>query len=120
MAGAHGGGAVNSGNLPIVVAHDGTFLGDLSCSSIGNRFSTFGSRFQPKSIWNRFGNYGSEFSLQSPYDEFTSTPPAVVLDGKIIAYLTVREVVGTTLDPRRLEAYMADRCNNEDGYRGDK
>ncbi len=104
--------------MPYVIASDGTYLGDLGCSSIGNPASRFGSEVGATSIWNVVSRYGSVVSEQSAWNPVTPRPPIIMLDGKPIGFLTVNPILITrAIDPRRLEAFMIDRCSNPNGYR---
>lgn len=91
-----------------MVADDGTYLGkiasEFASESIFNEFGTYGSEFSAKSIWNKFGTYGSEFSRQSPFNEFSTTPPAIVRQGKIIAYLSVSKTLRGAVSPNVLKS----------------
>jgi len=77
-----------------LIAHDGTYLGKitwnrLDSDSIGNEIGSYGSPISHTSIFNEIGAYGSQISSQSPFNELALNPPAIVLDGKVIGYLTV-------------------------------
>ena len=106
------------------IAHDGQYLGDMTCfgsHGIGNAFSQYGSKFSSTAIWNKFSQYGSKFSSLSPYNQFSSTPPVIYDDNDNKAgYLTINRFVGNStqnLSPVRLELIMMDRCNHQDAYR---
>ena len=87
-----------------LLADDGTYLGILSSNafasdSVCNEFGTFGSAFSGKSVRNEFGKYGSEFSSLSAYNPFTSKPPAIIYDRRVIGYLTKNEFKSGAVDP---------------------
>ena len=86
-----------------VVADDGTYLGKIdspyASESILNEYGTYGSKYSTKSIWNEYGKYGGEYSKQSPFNKYSSTPPAVVKGGKVIAYLTVNSGIRGAINP---------------------
>lgn len=75
-----------------VVASDGTFLGTIkseyASDSIFNNYGSFGSEYSSTSIWNEYGQYGGEYSQMSPFNEYTSSPPLIVMGGKVVAYLS--------------------------------
>ncbi len=56
-----------SGNSPIIVAPDGTYLGNLNSNrydpnSIANPYGQYGSRYSPNSVNNPYGTYGNPYS----------------------------------------------------------
>ena len=93
-----------------VVAQDAknTFLGkitnEFASDSIFNEFGTYGSEFSSESIWNEFGTFGSEFSSYSPYNAFTSTPPMIIKNRKIVGYLTTNKSIESSISPNLLKA----------------
>jgi hypothetical protein len=57
---------------------------------------------------NEYGQYGSEYSSLSPFNDYTSSPPAIVQRGIIIGYLTTnRYVLGAVSTYDFLGAYFA-------------
>lgn len=95
----------------ILVANDGQFLGNVNnntfdIDSIANHFGTYGSTFSTLSIWNAFGTYGGEFSLLSPWNEFTTTPPILIEDGVIIAYVTTNTFLFPAVHPNVLAMFV--------------
>jgi len=104
----------NNGIIPIIVSvpelysNDGkTYLGKITSNtfdkdSIFNEFGTYGSKFQSKSIWNSFGDYGSDFSDNSSFNKFATKPPKIILDGKVIGYLTVNNTLANAISPNGL------------------
>ena len=63
-----------SGNSPIIVAPDGTYLGNLNANrydpnSIANPYGTYGSRYSPNSVNNPYGAYVNPYSslFSKPY-----------------------------------------------------
>lgn len=99
-----------------LIAHDGQFLGQLTCSgskAVGNRFSTYGSRYSSTSIWNAYSTYGSKYSSQSPFNAYTSTPPALYNDDNDrVAYVSLNKYLsGKVISPWVLEDTLRDQCN---------
>ena len=95
--------------IATLVADDGTFLGKVSSSrfdsdSICNRFGNFGSEFSVTSVRNALSQYGSRFSSQSAYNQFTSSPPAIMYLGAEIGFLTKNEFLTGAVDPEVLFA----------------
>jgi hypothetical protein len=84
----------------------GTITSEFSVESIFNPFSQYGSEFNQDSIWNKFGQYGGEFSQKSPFNEFSSSPPSIVLNRKVIGYLTVNQFVNGAVDPLWLKNFF--------------
>ena len=97
-----------------VIAQDeqNTYLGKVSNKydgdSIFNEYGTYGSPYNGQSIWNTFGTYGSEFSSYSPFNAFTSTPPMLVKNQKIVGYLTANKAKQPSITPNLLKALCAD------------
>lgn len=92
-----------------VIAHDGTYLGDISClgtNAIGNQYGRFGSKYQLKSIWNTYGTYGSAYSSESAFNKYTSTPPGIYDDSEErYAYLSVNKFLSRkVISPWQLES----------------
>lgn len=114
-------GSTNTGGQPpIIVEYPElysndlkTFLGKLTTNaydidSIFNEYGTYGSEYQSKSIWNNYGTYGGEFSNQSPFNKFATEPPAIVLDGKVIGYLSLNTTINGAVSPVGLESFLED------------
>lgn len=102
----------------LIVAHDGTVLGTVSCSDIGNAYSRHGNKYSSVSIWNQFSRYGSEYSSLSPYNRYTSTPPLLVDGaGDVVGHLTVNQFVPNAISPIVLEAYLVETCGTAESYR---
>lgn len=91
-----------------IYSNDGkTFLGNLSTNtsdsnSIFNTYGKYGSVYQTKSIWNPYGSYGSEYSNTSAFNEYATKPPILVVNGKIIAYVTVNKYNSKGISPLAL------------------
>ena len=94
-----------------IIAQDNksTYLGKLSnefdSESIFNEFGKYGNEFSPNSIWNEFSTFGNEFNSYSPFNEFSSTPPKIIKDGHIIAYLTTNNSIDGAVSPKILLAF---------------
>ena len=86
-----------------IIANDGKYLGKVAneydTDSILNEYGTYGSEYSLDSIWNEYGIYGSEYSSNSSFNEYTSTPPALVKNGRAIAYLTVNKYLQNPISP---------------------
>lgn len=97
-----------------VIAQDdeNTLLGKIASSfdgkSIFNEFAPHGSEYNTKSIWNKYGNFGSEYSTHSPFNKFTTTPPMLVKDGKVMGYLTVNKAIQPSITPNLLKELCKD------------
>lgn len=102
----------------LVFAHDGTLLGAVNCSDIGNHYSRHGNKYGSESIWNEYSRYGSEYSSLSPYNRYTSTPPVLVDgDGNVVGHLSSNPYVSNVVSPVQLEAYLMETCDTNEGYR---
>jgi hypothetical protein len=78
----------------VLVANDGTYLGVISrnrydSDSIADKYGDYGSKYSSTSIFNKYGTYGSRYSSQSAFSEYATEPPAILLDGNVVGYLTV-------------------------------
>ena len=94
-----------------IYASDGTFLGTITRNrfdpkSIGNQFGSYGSRYNSTSILNQYGSYGSQYSALSPFNRYTNSPPRIVLNGRLMAYLTINPYLSPRVDPQELLAWI--------------
>jgi hypothetical protein len=101
-----------------LTAGDGTALGELvaaseSFDSVCNSDGSFGSPFSPTSIFNPDSEYGGDFGPQSPFNADSTQPPAIVLAGETLAYLTLSPIVADPVDPERLLTWLG--CYGEAG-----
>lgn len=93
------------GPTALVIAEDGTYLGVFSSNtfdpeSICNPYGLYGSKYGLNSIWNTYGLYGSNYGLYSAFNEYSISPPMIVVDGRVMGYLTTnRYKVGTIISP---------------------
>jgi len=78
---------------------------EFDSESIFNEFGKYGNEFSPNSIWNEFSTFGNEFNSYSPFNEFSSTPPKIIKDGHIIAYLTTNNSIDGAVSPKILLAF---------------
>ncbi|GIO13579.1 hypothetical protein J19TS2_31340 [Cohnella xylanilytica] len=99
---------VSSVTYPSLYSYDGkTYLGKITSNSfdtdsVFNEFGTYGSKFSTSSIWDEFGDYGSSFSNTSAFNKLASQPPAIVLNGKFIGYVTVNSSFPNAISPGAL------------------
>ncbi|MCW0218322.1 MAG: hypothetical protein OJI67_08365 [Prosthecobacter sp.] len=86
-----------------IIAEDGTYLGKIADEydqkSIFNKYGTYGNPYAPKSIWNDYGQYGSEYSNKSARSEYTSTPPKIIVSGKVVGFLSRNKYKSGSIDP---------------------
>ena len=93
-----------------LVAQDdqNTFLGTLESSyasnSIFNEYGSYGSEYSSKSIWNNYGTFGGEYSSYSPFNKFSSTPPMIIKNGRVIGYLTANKSMRGAINPGLIKA----------------
>lgn len=65
------------------------FMGSsFALNSINNTFGSFGSQFGSSSIRNQFSIYGSQFGQYSATNSFSLSPPVLVKNGKVLAFLS--------------------------------
>jgi len=94
-----------------IIANDGQPLGKITAhgfdtDSLTFRFGDYGNHFNTNSIFNKYGTYGNEFSTLSPFNRFTSTPPVIMRDGRILGYLTANKAIASRVDPLELIAWL--------------
>ncbi len=87
----------------VIVAEDGTYLGKIAdaydSKSIFNKYGTYGSAYSGKSVWNDYGPYGSEYSNKSARSKYTSTPPKLIVDGKVVGFLSANKFKSGAINP---------------------
>jgi hypothetical protein len=92
-------------DIPLIVfSADGAFLGEVSDdnfndNSICNRFGKYGDRFSNMSMLNRFSDYGDQFSDISAYNPNAQSPPALIQDRQIVAFITKNRRITGGIDP---------------------
>ncbi|GMV85078.1 MAG: hypothetical protein AMXMBFR80_09350 [Dehalococcoidia bacterium] len=104
---AIGGGAPSPRSLDgraTLLADDGTYLGLISSNkydsdSVCNKYGEYGSKYASTSVRNKYGTYGSAYSSSSAYNKYTSSPPAIILGGVQVGYLTKNSVLSGAIDP---------------------
>ena len=86
-----------------ILSDDGKYLGKISneysSESIFNEYGTYGSEYSSDSIWNEYGSYGGKYASNSPFNSYSSTPPILVKNGKLIAYLSVNKSLNGAINP---------------------
>lgn len=98
---------------PELYSYDGkVYLGKLTSNkidtdSVYNEYGTYGSKYETKSIWNEYGDYGSKYSDTSAFNKYATKPPAIVLDGKIIGYLTLNSYTTGAISPYDLSNWLS-------------
>jgi hypothetical protein len=96
----------------LLYSNDGkTYLGKLTsdqydADSIFNEYGTYGGKYSAKSIYNDYGTYGGKYSAESPFNKYSSTPPMILLNGKVVGYLTINEYVTDAISPLGLKEYL--------------
>jgi hypothetical protein len=98
-------GSTSNFMYPELYSNNGkTFLGVLTSNQydsdgVFNTYGDYGSKYSQTSIWNEYGDYGSKYSTDSAFNEYTSSPPIIVLNGKIVGYLTVNSTLSGAISP---------------------
>lgn len=98
----------------VVLAQDdnNTYLGRISNSydseSIFNEYGTHGSEYSSSSIWNQYGEFGSEYSSYAASSKYSSTPPMIVKNKKVIGYLSANKNMKPSISPNLLKALCKD------------
>lgn len=99
-------------SYPELYSNDGkTFLGKLTTNkydsdSVFNEYGTYGNKYQSKSIWNEYGDYGSNYSNTSAFNKYATKPPIIILDSKVIGYLTVNTTLANGISPNGLLSWL--------------
>lgn len=75
--------APSGGGSPIIVAPDGTYLGNLNANpydpnSVNNPYGPYGNPYNPNSIKNPYGPYGSPYSPTSVHNPYATEPPRII------------------------------------------
>ena len=97
----------------VLVANDGTFLGDATSNpyaveGVCNEYSSYGSPYSTTSIYNEYGTYGSPYNTLSAYNEFTRTPPRLGCSdtGELLNPVTKNTFLADAIDPDLLCPFL--------------
>lgn len=96
-----------------IVAGDGKYLGRIGPSydseSIFCTYGDYGATYSTNSIWCTYGDYGASYSELSPFCSYSSKPPRIIVDGKVVASLTIGWFGDpVSLSPHALKALFTD------------
>lgn len=98
----------------VLIAQDdkNTYLGKITnpydSESIFNEYGTYGSEYNSASIWNQYATFGGEYSSYSPHNPYTSTPPMIIKNRKILGYLSANKSIKSSISPNLLKALCKD------------
>lgn len=98
----------------VLIAQDdnNTYLGKITNSydsdSIFNEYGTYGSEYNSESIWNQYATFGGDYSNYSPSNAYTSTPPMIIKNKKLVGYLSANKSINTSISPNLLKALCKD------------
>ena len=53
-----------------------------------------------------YGQFGGEYSSHSPFNEYSSNPPLIVKNGRVIGRLTVNKYLAGAVDPNLLKMHF--------------
>ncbi|MDD3143539.1 MAG: hypothetical protein PHG32_05030 [Candidatus Cloacimonetes bacterium] len=88
---------------------DKTYLGKITngfgLNSVVSEYGNYGNKFSSTSIWNEFGKYGGRFGQYSPFNSFSSAPPVIIKNNKIVGYLSISQSNNNNLDPNILRLF---------------
>ena len=81
-----------------LVAEDKQFLGRITTNpydqeSILNAYGPYGSAYSGTSIFNQFSPYGGQYGRFSPYNPYTTTPPTLVINDKVLGKVSANSYV---------------------------
>lgn len=84
---------VSPGGDSYLAAQDGQFLGRITDNqydnqSIVNKYGPYGSQYSTTSIWNEYSPYGSPYGRNSINNPYCSTPPKLVVSGRLLGFVT--------------------------------
>lgn len=87
-----------------LISFDGTVLAVLlpardAFNSVCNSAGESGSPFGANSIFNDMSELGGPFGSSSPFNPDATTPPQIVVNGEIVAHLSVSPHVPNAVDP---------------------
>jgi hypothetical protein len=106
LAQLHGKQAAESrvANGGILRAADGQLLGKINASkydreSILNKYGPFGSRYSQTSIFNPYSQYGSKYGPLSINNPMTSTPPEIMVNGRVVAKVSANPRIQGRITP---------------------
>ncbi|MQY51337.1 hypothetical protein [Rhodocyclus gracilis] len=98
----------------VLIAQDdkNTYLGKIANSydseSIFNEYGTYGSQYNSLSVWNQYGTFGNEYNSHSATNSYTSTPPMIIKNKKILGYLSANKNLRGSITPNLLKALCKD------------
>lgn len=99
----------------VVATEEGIYLGRISNrydgDSIFNKYGVYGSKYSGESIWNKYGEYGGRYGQHSPFNRY-GTPPLIIQDKSVIAYLSADKSIQGAIDP----VLLALVCYDLDDY----
>lgn len=102
-------------NNSYIEGADGQFLGKLThqhdADSLFNPYGVHGSKYQSLSIFNPYGEYGSKYMPYSVTNQYTSTPPLIYIQGRVIGRLTANKHVPQSFRPDVFLYYVSNRIN---------
>jgi hypothetical protein len=99
----------------VLLAQDdkNTFLGKIGntydSESIFNEYGTYGSQYSSSSVWNSYGSFGSEHGSYSATNSYTPTPPMIIKNTKIVAYLSANKNLKSAIAPNMLKALCKEK-----------
>jgi|SRR5271163_4826046 len=81
-----------------LVAADKQYLGKIADNqfdqdSILKQYGPYGSQYSGTSIFNQYCPYGGAYGQFSPENPYTTTPPSLYLNGKLVGLVTVNEYI---------------------------
>ena len=85
-----------------LAAHDGQFLGKITRNqydnaSILNEYGPYGSQYSATSIFNEYSIYGSPYGQYSVNNPYCSTPPRLVINGRLLGFVTKNQYVADAI-----------------------
>ena len=66
-------------------------------NSILNEYGPFGSRYSATSIFNQYSDYGSQYGQNSVNNPYCSTPPRLIINGRLLGFVTLNQHVANAI-----------------------
>ncbi len=92
-------------NGSYLIAQNGQLLGKITdniydTDSILNEYGPYGSSYSGTSILNEYSDYGSKYGQNSINNPYCSTPPKLIINGQLIGYVTVNQLMQNRISPK--------------------
>lgn len=95
---------IRPSNGGILRGADGQLLGKINSNkydreSILNKYGPFGSKYSQTSIFSQYSKYGSKYGPYSVNNPMTSTPPEIIVNGRVVAKVSANPRIQNRISP---------------------